>query len=132
MNVLKGNINSVQTSGRLSIVTLDLDGILMKSIIIENPDTVSYLKIGNPIKIMFKETEVVIGKGNEMLLSLENQIEGTITKIVKGELLSTISLDTKVGKIKATLTSESADKLQLTQGETVTSMVKTTEIMLSE
>lgn len=132
MNVLQGNIISMKTSGRLTIVTLDLNHVLIQSIIIENTDTVSYLKEGNPIKVMFKETEVVIGKGNEIPVSMENQIQGKITALEKGELLCSISLDTKAGPIKATLTSESASRLKLKIDETVTAMIKTTEIMLSE
>ncbi len=132
MNVLKGKISSLKTSGRLTIVTLDVSGILLKSIIIENPDTVSYLKKNNPIQVMFKETEVVIGKDADIAISMENRIPGTITEIIKGALLCSLSLNTKAGKIKATLTSESASKLQLQLGEFVTAMVKTTEIMLSE
>jgi molybdate transport system regulatory protein len=132
MNVLRGNISSMKTSGRLTIVSVDLNDVVIKSIIIENPDTVSYLKAGNPIKAMFKETEVVLGRGYEIPVSMENQIEGKITKIVKGELLCDIDLDTKVGKITATLMSESVSKLKFKENETVTAMVKTTEIMLSE
>lgn len=132
MNVLKGNIISMKTSGRLTIVTLDLNHVQMQSIIIENKDTVSYLKEGNPVKVMFKETEVVIGKGNELPVSMENQIPGSITEILKGALLCSINLDTEAGKIKATLTAESVSKLHLKKGESVTAMIKTTEIMLSE
>lgn len=132
MNILKGKISSMKTSGRLTIVSVDLNDVVIKSIIIENPDTVSYLKAGNPIKAMFKETEVVLGRGNEISVSMENQIEGKITKIVKGELLCDIDLDTKVGKMTATLLSESVSKLKFKENETVTAMVKTTEIMLSE
>ena len=132
MNILKGNISSIQTSGRLTIVAVTLNNVVIKSIIIENPDTVSYLKTGKPIQAMFKETEVVLGKGKDIPVSMENQIEGTITEITEGKLLSSISLDTQSGKITATLTSESVSKLQLKKGETVTAMIKTTEIMLSE
>ena len=132
MNVLQGKISSIKTSGRLTIVTLDLNHVMMNSIIIENPETVSYLKPGNPIKVMFKETEVVVGKGKEIPVSMENQVEGIITEMSKGELLCSISMETKVGKLKATLTAESASKLQLKVDENITAMIKTTEIMLSE
>ncbi|MBE0650750.1 MAG: TOBE domain-containing protein [Bacteroidales bacterium] len=132
MNILKGNINSLNTSGRLTIVTLDVSGFSLKSIIIENPETVTYLRIGNPIQVMFKETEVVVGKGSDIAVSLDNRIDGVITEITKGVLLSSLIIDTKAGKIKATLTSESVTKLDLQPGEPVTALVKTTEIMLSE
>jgi molybdate transport system regulatory protein len=132
MNVLNGKISSLQTSDRLTIVTLDVSGILLKSIIIENPDTVSYLKQDNPIQVMFKETEVVIGKGAEIAVSMENRIPGKITEMTNGELLCNLILETNAGKIKATLTSESVSKLKLYLDENVTALVKTTEIMLSE
>lgn len=132
MNVLNGKISSLETSGRLTIVTLDISGIFLKSIIIENPETVSYLKLGNPLQVMFKETEVIIGIGDEIAVSLENRIPGRVIEIKKGELLSNLTLETKAGKIKATLTSESVLKLKLQLDEDVTALVKTTEIMLSE
>ncbi len=132
MNTLKGNINALNTHGRLTIVTLDVNGILLQSIIIENPDTVAYLKLGNPIQVMFKETEVVIGKGTDIPISMDNRIEGIITEITKGELLSSVHMDSQAGAIKATLTSESVSRLQLQIGENAAAFVKTTEIMLSE
>lgn len=132
MNILKGKIDALKTEGRLTIVTLDVNGTLLRSIIIENPDTVSYLKIGNPIQVIFKETEIVIAKGQSIPVSIENQIAGTITGMTNGELLCSLILKTEVGELKATLTSESASRLKLQVGELVTVMVKTTEIMLSE
>lgn len=132
MNILKGKIKALNTAGRLTVVTLDVNGILLKSIIIENPETVSYLKLDNPIRVMFKETEVVIGKGQEIPVSMENQIRSTIVEMTKGKLLCSLVLDTEAGKLKATITSESADRLMLRVGETVMALIKTTEIMLSE
>ena len=132
MNTLKGNITDLDTHGRLTIVTLDVKGLLLKSIIIENPDTVTYLKRGTQIQAMFKETEVVIGKGRDLPVSMDNRIVGIVTEIIKGVLLTGLSLETAAGKIKATLTSESVSRLQIQVGETVTAFVKTTEIMLSE
>lgn len=132
MNILKGKIKALNTAGRLTVVTLDVNGILLKSIIIENPETVSYLKLDNPIRVMFKETEVVIGKGQEIPVSMENQIRSTIVEMTKGKLLCSLVLDTEAGKLKATITSESAARLMLRVGETVMALIKTTEIMLSE
>lgn len=131
MNILKGKITALNTSGRLTIVTLDVHGILLKSIIIENPDTVSYLEPGHPIRAMFKETEVVIGKGPKINVTMKNRIPGIIAEMTRGELLCSLVLDTEAGKLKATLTSESVSELRLQVGETVTAMVKTTEIILS-
>ncbi len=132
MNTLKGNIKTLNTQGRLTIVTVNVSGIPLNSIIIENPDTVSYLLPGHPVQVMFKETEVVIGKGKDLPLSLDNRLEGKILEVNQGVLLSSVSMETQAGVIKATLTTEAVSRLLLQAGDTVSAFVKTTEIMLSE
>lgn len=132
MNILKGNISFIQTQGNISLVKVDAQGVIFSSIVIETPETASYLKIGEPINVVFKETEVVIAKALESDISLLNRIDGTIKEIGDGTLLSKIVLDTNNGDIMAFITTEAVEKLQLTVGEKVSAMIQTTEIMLSE
>lgn len=132
MNTLEGKITTIKNKGSLSIVEVDVSGILFNTIIIETPKTVSYLKEGNPIKLIFKETEVVVGKGTNHPTSIQNQAIGKIEKIEKGELLSKLTIDISIGKVIAIITTDALHILQLELGEQVTTMIKTTEIMLSE
>ncbi|PKV49065.1 molybdate transport system regulatory protein [Aquimarina sp. MAR_2010_214] len=132
MNVLQGKITSIKTNGSLSLVTVGIDDIYFNTIIIETPDTASYLKQGNHIKMIFKETEVIVGKGVEHSLSIQNKAIGEIINIKKGKLLSTVIIDSTVGHLTAIITSDAADQMQLEIGEKITAMIKTTEIMLSE
>ncbi|WP_108868032.1 TOBE domain-containing protein [Aquimarina aquimarini] len=132
MNVLKGKITAIKTNDSISIVTIQVASIFFNTILIETPDTAPYLQKGNSIKIIFKETEVIIGKGTTHLTSIQNQISGEIINIEKGMLLSKLIIDTTVGKITAIITSDATDQLQLKIGEKITSMIKTTEIMLSQ
>ncbi len=132
MNTLQGKITTIKNKGSLSIVEVDVSGILFNTIIIETPKTVSYLKVGNAIKLIFKETEVVVGKGIHHPISIQNQAIGKIEKIEKGELLTKLMIDISIGEVIAIITTDAFHQLQLELGEEVTTMIKTTEIMLSE
>jgi molybdopterin-binding protein len=133
MNSLKGHIKEVQVNGSLSLVTIALsDEIFFKAIIIETPETASYLSEGHLVKVLFKETEVVIGRDIKHLISLQNQIRGKIKRIERGLLLSNIIITTSAGDISSIITTNAADQLNLKEELTVYAMVKTNEIMLSE
>lgn len=132
MNIFKGTIISIQVSGSMSLVSINAGDIIFSSIVLETQDTASYLKEGNEIKVIFKETETVIGKGLMHQVSMQNKIPGQITEIEKGILLSKINIDATIGKIVAIITSNAVDQLQLQVGETIMVMIKTNEIMLSQ
>lgn len=132
MNTLKGKIASIKTNQSLSLVTIQIEELFFNTIVIETPDTATYLKIGEPITILFKETEVIIGKGSEHHISIQNKVMGTIIKIEKGELLCKLIINTKIGEIIAILTLDASNHLQLEVNEKIIVMIKTTEIMLSQ
>ncbi|WP_109299564.1 molybdopterin-binding protein [Aquimarina sp. AU474] len=132
MNTLEGKIASIKTNGSLSLVTINVNDILFQAMIIETPDTVSYLKKTNPVKVVFKETEVIISKGDGCELSIPNKVTGNISTIEKGVLLSKIIISTAVGDISAIITSDAMNEMILQIEEEVTILIKTTEIMLSQ
>ncbi|MEW7290806.1 TOBE domain-containing protein [Aquimarina sp. 2304DJ70-9] len=132
MNILEGKITAIKTHGSISLVTLQIGSIFFNTIVIETQDTAAYLQQEHLVKVMFKETEVVIGKSMDHLVSIQNKVIGEILDIEKGILLSKLTIDTAIGKIIAIITSDAAQQLQLKVGEHVTAMIKTTEIMLSK
>lgn len=132
MNILEGIITRIETSGSLSIVKVEVGDISLKTILIETSNTAPYLKKGNNVNVIFKETEVAVGKGVIHNNSMQNRIPGSILEIERGELLSKLTIGATLGKIKAIITSSAVEELQLMIGEKVTAMIKTNEIMLSE
>lgn len=130
MNKLQGNIAEIQVSGSLSLVKVKLGDLFLTSIIIDTPQTVSYLKTGEPIQVIFKETEVAIGLGVDHQISLQNRLIGTITTIKMNDLLTKIHVKTAVGEIRAIITTEASRELNLVIGMSVTAMIKTNEVML--
>ncbi len=132
MNKLAGHINEIKVSGALSEVIVTLKGnISLRVIVIENPDSVSYLNPGHPIEVIFKETEVILAK-NDPQVSLMNKIETEIELIKKGELLSEITMRSEAGLIKAVVNSDAIEVLGLKVNDHVLAMIKQNEIMLAE
>ena len=133
MNRVRGHIADIKVNGSLSLVAVDIDAkVVLKSIVIETPETASYLTIGNKVEVLFKETEVVIGTAVDHAISLQNRIHGTITKIERGELISSVVLDTAVGVLVSVISTAAVDSLGLKERFKVLAMIKLNEIMLSE
>lgn len=132
MNVLSGKIASVTPSGDLSLVKVHCGGIFISAIVIDTPDTASYLSTDRTVRLIFKETEVIIGKGFEHEVSLQNRLNGKIIHIEKGELLSKVTISSKPGEISSIITTNAVNQLGLTIGTEACAMIKTNEIMLSE
>jgi len=132
MNNLTGHIAGLETSGDMSIVSIGLnDQLLMKAIVIETPETADYLKEGKQVSLLFKETEVILGTGDQEAISLENKIPGTVKDLENGTLLSKVIMDTPVGEITAIISSLSATQLGLKVQTNVSVMIKINEVMLS-
>ena len=133
MNKLKGDIVDMKVSGNLTLVSAKVtEEILLKAIVIENPDSASYLKNGTSINLLFKETEVIIGTGDNHSISLQNRIPGKIVKVEKGALLSELKIETPAGDVTSVISSNSVERLNLQPGSEVTAMIKLNEVMISE
>lgn len=133
MNSLDGHITAIEVSGNLSLVSVTLmDTSIWETIIVETPQTVPYLIKGHTIKMIFKETEVILGTHGHHSISLQNRISGRITHIEKGNLISKVTLSTKAGKVVSIIGTKALEELGLKKETTITAMVKLNEIMLSE
>ena len=133
MNRLKGSIEEVKVSGNLSQVAIKIgDKIRINSIVIETPDSASYLMRGQSVDVIFKETEVVLAKGNVDNLSLINRIPGEIREVKQGSILCEVSLITDAGPVLAIISREALDSMALGTGDRITAMVKLNEVMIAE
>ncbi|MEM9648178.1 MAG: TOBE domain-containing protein [Bacteroidota bacterium] len=132
MNSFQGQISTITTSGNLSIVSVKLDqNIMVKAIVVEAPESSSLLQENGRVKVLFKETEVVLGVGQNLSVSLQNQIPGKIKAIKKGALLSRVHLDTKVGEIVSVISTKAVHTLGLKENSEGLAMIKLNEVMLA-
>jgi molybdopterin-binding protein len=130
VNKLKAKIVKIESSDHLSLVDLEANGDIFSCVIIETPNTADYLRINNEVFILFKETEVSIGKNFSGHISLRNQIHSTIIKIQKGSVLTEICLDYKGLELGSIITTRSANKMNLEIGDSVIGFVKANEVSI--
>ena len=132
MNILKGHIDSIKVNGDLSIVKVRVGSSVFSTILIDTPETAPYLFVDNEVKVIFKETEVILGVGDMSGISLRNKMKGKVSHIESDTLLSKVSIDTEMGTITSIITSNAVKQLQIVQDMELTAMVKTNELMLSK
>jgi len=68
-----------------------------------------------------------------MQLSARNQLKGKITGVEKGTVMANIKIEvTEPNVITAIITKESAEKLGLAEGDDVTAIIKSTEVIIGK
>ena len=132
MNRLKGKIELINSHDELLLIELNVQETKMKAIIIGKPNDYSYLEIGNEIAILFKETEVTISIDKDLNISTPNKLTCIVDSIKKGQLLSQVNLNFYGVTLSSIITTTSVENLNLKPQNTVTALIKTNEIILSE
>lgn len=68
-----------------------------------------------------------------MQLSARNQLNGKITNVEKGAVMANIKIEiSEPNTITAVITKESAEKLGLSEGDDVTAIIKSTEVIIGK
>src|SRR4029450_5317139 len=75
---------------------------------------------------------VVSAVGGSMTLSARNHLKGKIEEIQKGDVLVHVTVRVGDNQIESVITKRSADEMALKEGDSVTAVVKATEVMLSK
>jgi molybdopterin-binding protein len=66
-----------------------------------------------------------------MKLSARNRIDGTVTGITRGEATANVAVDAGGVRLVASITVEAADELGLTEGSSVTAVIKASDVILA-
>lgn len=131
MNRLRGKIAAIDTNHHMSLVDVVVGEDVFSATLLETPATAGYLKVGNPVTLLFKETEVSLAKNLSGLISLRNRLAVKVLGIERGDILSAVRLDYRGMPITSIVTTRSADRLQLAVGDAVEALVKANEVVLS-
>ncbi|MGP8214374.1 MAG: TOBE domain-containing protein [Bacteroidia bacterium] len=132
MNRLKGTITEILSNEGISLVKAQTsNGVVFTSIVIDTPETAGYLKKGNSVNIIFKETEVFISKDSNPNISVQNRVPCIIKSINSGAILCEITLLYGETTIKSIITSNGCKQLGLKENDKVLALIKTNEVSLS-
>ncbi len=129
MNKLSGTIEKIENEDDLTLIYIQVYDDKFTSIIIDNSE-ISELKPGNKVNIVFKETEVSIGKNLSGGLSIRNRMKAKVKNLLKGKILTKILLDYQGNEIVSLITTNAANELNLNIGDQVEGLVKTNEISI--
>jgi len=116
----------------MTLVDVDAGGAHMTAVIIGTPEKVSYLQPSNDVELLFNESEVSIGKLIQGQISLNNQLDCIIDKLISGEIFTQVMLSFNGAHLASLITTRSAGRLNLEVGDRVTAFVKTNEVFLKE
>jgi molybdopterin-binding protein len=156
MNTLTGTITEITTEQNLSLVKALAGGFLFYSIVLDTPDSSPWLRKDAPIRLLFKETEVMIALPtlDPLSISVRNQLPCRIIAIHSGALLCELTLalipsptvspasaanpaiqqnPAPAGglQIKALITRSACDDLALKENQHVIALIKTNEVSLA-
>ena len=65
-----------------------------------------------------------------MKISARNQLRGTVEEIVRGVITAKVSVRVGDNLIESVVTLQSVDEMGIKKGDTVTALIKSTEVLL--
>ncbi|OOP56048.1 MAG: hypothetical protein AYP45_11365 [Candidatus Brocadia carolinensis] len=74
----------------------------------------------------------MIAKSLSGMLSARNRVKGVVKKIIQGDVLSKVYVESQDDMLHAIITSTSLEEMKLQEGNEVTAIVKSTELILSK
>lgn len=125
MNKLSGKIIRVESTKTIALMEVKVHDDIFSAIVLEPS-----FKEGDSVTMLFKETEVSIGKNLSGLISLRNRVNSRIKNIERDAILSKVVLDYQGNEIVSIITTRSVDRLGLKVGESVEWLVKANEMIL--
>jgi molybdopterin-binding protein len=67
-----------------------------------------------------------------MELSARNQLKGRVTRVKSGTVMAEVEVAVEAGTVVAAITDGSRERLNLTPGDEVTVIIKSTEVMIGK
>lgn len=132
MNSLRGRIISIESNDHVSLVDVDVMGDTFTATLLETPEDAPYLRLGNAVDVLFKETEVSLAKGLSGLISLRNRVKTTVKLVRSGVILSEVVMDYRGNTISSIITTRSIARMAIKAGDQVEALVKANEVTLIE
>ncbi|MDF1548705.1 MAG: hypothetical protein P1P88_12850 [Bacteroidales bacterium] len=131
MNTLPGKIYKVESTKGISLVDICIDDDQFSSLIINSEATDSYILAGNPVNMLFKETEISLKCYRDKLVKRQNKVIVEVIDITNGQILSEVKLNYKGFPVTAIVLTRLLNELGLEVGKKAVMILRTQEILLS-
>jgi molybdate transport system regulatory protein len=132
-NQLSATIETVTRGEVMGTTRLRLDGgqEVTSAITLDAIDDLG-LADGQHVTALVKSTDVAIASGAVNGLSIRNQISGTIERVDHGVVMTTVKIAIAGGQsLVAAITKDGAQDLNLAEGDSITALMKSTEVSIA-
>ncbi|MEA3288787.1 MAG: TOBE domain-containing protein [Campylobacterota bacterium] len=133
-NQLNGTIEHIELGSVNVQVHLKLkSGFVLVSVITKGAVESLDLKVGDDVVAIFKSNSVLLSKNSDLKISAQNQLNGTIETINEGGVNSEVIIDLgNSEKIASIITVNSTQYLELKEGDSVTAIIKSSDLMVGK
>ncbi len=90
------------------------------------------LAVGDSISVLIKGTDVMLAKSFSGTLSARNRVKGVVKQIITADVLSKVIVESQGDTLHAFITNTSLQEMSIREGDEVTAIVKSTELILSK
>ena len=129
MNKISATVVTIQNVQNLTQVTFATAAGELKMMGLELPQNI---KQNTQVILTCKATNIAIAKRSATMLSFSNQLRVTIKAIEMGELLCSLLLAYDETLLESIITADSARRMQLQVGESVTALIKSSDLSIAE
>ena len=91
-----------------------------------------HLSVGDTISVLIKGTDIMLAKSFSGMLSARNRVKGIVRQIIQGDVLSKVFVESQGDMLHAIITNTSLREMDIHEGDEVTAIVKSTELILSK
>lgn len=91
-----------------------------------------HLLVGDTIYVLIKGTDIMLAKSFSGILSARNRAKGVVREIIQGDVLSKVFVESRGDMLHAIVTNASLKDMDIRNGDEVTAIVKSTELILSK
>jgi molybdopterin-binding protein len=130
MNKLSAIITQITAAESILLVDVEVEGHAMSALLTESPYSGEWLKTGNNVTVVFKETEVSLMKNFTGTISLRNKLPCRVTAVEKGAILGVVHLLFRNLHITSAITTRSIEGMDIRPGDEVIAMIKANEVSL--
>ena len=132
MNTLTGKIIKIQSNEGISLIDINIGEDEFSSLIIDSEATKKYIKVGNNINMLFKETEISLKNYHDKLIKRNNKFIAKVKSIDKGKILSDIELEYKNQQLRVITLTRYLNELNLQVNKKAVMLLRPQEILLSK
>ncbi len=89
-----------------------------------------HLSEGDSITVLIKGTDVMLAKSFSGMVSARNKVSGIVNRIIRGDVVSKVFVESQEEMLHAIITNTSLEEMDISEGNEITAIVKSTELIL--